>query len=66
MHSCLRLTWPHTGQYLVGAQHAAEDVDHVGGDGDNEAVVPVAIGINQELRAEPTSLQLNRPAQQAS
>ena len=41
------------GQYLVGAQHAAEDVDHVGGDGDDEAVVAVAIGVNQKLRAEP-------------
>ena len=43
------------GQYLVCAQHAAEDVDHVGGDCDYKAVVAVAIGVNQELCAEPAT-----------
>ena len=39
-------------RHLVCAQHAAKNVDHVGGDGYDEAILASAIGIGEKLRVD--------------
>ena len=37
-------------RHLVGAQHAAKDVDHISGDGYDEAIFAAAISVGEKLR----------------